>query len=213
MLHPLLLPALATLLLAPVTADDTAKTKDNKDGSSQKADQPPVEGKKQDTAKTDSKPDKKLPPPKRRVGRPGDLTPEEEDKLDKVLDQFIAHDIGLRPNPKSLQALRDMGPEAIPALIRALNKTATMSHSCPVSMIQRKLATLLASSEDEEVLRYARAMIGSGVRRSPYEGLLTQLRVIASQRQAQLARLRQQQESQQKGAQSGTGSRYSKEDR
>lgn len=178
MVNSLLTSALAALLLAaPIATDETAK-KDQKPSDS-RVDKKP----------SDEKPGKQLPQ-KRRVGRPGDLTQEEEDKLDRQLDAFILHDIGRVTDPRTVPALNAMGPEAIPALIRALNKTAMMSDSCPVSMLSRKLTHLLANSDDEDVLRIARASIGVGVRRSPYEGLLRNLRLVASTREAQLARLR-----------------------
>lgn len=203
MLHALLTFVLATFwFAAPLRPDDTSKEKGDATKKEEKQ-----------SLDDNTKKEKKLPSAKRRVGRPGDLTQAEEDRLDQILDAFIAHDIGLRPNPRVVAALQAMGHEAIPALIRALNKSAMMSDSCPVSMFHRKLISLLSTSDDEEVLRIARTMIGSGVRRTPYEGLLNHLRVVASQRQAYLARTRMQQDSRQKGASGSNNSRYSREDR
>jgi hypothetical protein len=205
MLNSFLTSALAVLLLAaPVATDETAKKQDPKSSDST-ADKKP----------SNEKPGKELPTPPRRVGRPGDLSIEEEAKLDRQLDAFILHDIGRQTDPRTVAVLNAMGPEAIPALIRALNKTALMSESCPVSMFARKLTHLLANSNDEEVLRIARASIGVGVRRSPYEGLLRNLRVVTSQREAQLARIRIAKEKGETGGsekgRSNSNSRYSKD--
>src|SRR5947208_7741288 len=110
MFHGTLLAALAAVLLTP--GDPPA----GKDG---KAD----------------KPDEQKEFSRKKSGRPGELTPEEEAKLDEIINAFILHDTGMRYNPKAVAALRNLGPEAIPALIRGLNRAATMSHSCPVSML------------------------------------------------------------------------------
>jgi hypothetical protein len=123
-----------------------------------------------------------------KTGRPGELKPEEEDRLDKVIDNFILHDVGVRRDPKAVEAFKELGPAAIPALIRGLNKAATMSHSCPAASISRKLRTLLRASEDPEVLDFARQNIGAGVTpATPYKGLLNELKVVAILRKSQLA--------------------------
>jgi hypothetical protein len=205
MLHSFLTSILAVLLAAPVATDETAKKQDPKSSDSTAEKKP-----------SDEKPGKELPKPPRRVGRPGDLSIEEEEKLDKMLNDFILHDIGEVPNYRTVVALRNMGPEAIPALIRALNRSAMMRDSCPVSMFHTKLTYLLSTSNDEEVLRLARASIGVGVRGSRYERLLANLRVVTSQREAQLARLRIAKEKgekagSEKGSSSNSKSRYSKD--
>ena len=200
MLHALLTSVLATLFLAaPVATDETPTKKDPKTSDSKTDKKPSTE-----------KPAKELPV-KKRVGRPGDLTLEEEEKLDRILEAFILHDIGRVNNPRTVAALREMGPEAIPALIRAMNRTAMMSDSCPVSMFYKKLYQLLSTSDDEEVLQISRASIGAGVRRSPYEGLLSNLRVVTSQREAQLARARLAKEKASSGKGTNSDSRYSKD--
>jgi hypothetical protein len=121
-----------------------------------------------------------------RTGRPGELSMEEEDRLDRLIDRFIEHDTGRRRDPQALKEFLELGPEAIPALIRGLNKAAKMSHSCPATMIAKKLKQLLNRSEDEETLRFARENIGAGVGRTPYEPLLRELRVATMFRQRQL---------------------------
>ncbi len=107
---------------------------------------------------------------KKKVGRPGELTQEEEDKLDKFLEKFVQYDIRadgrspLTPEEKQLVAeLNGLGLEAIPALIRSLNKSAKHGHSCPTVTIRDKLKSLVRLSEDERVLDYMRDEIGTGL--------------------------------------------------
>jgi hypothetical protein len=138
----------------------------------------------QDKKKPDEKRDEFATP---KTGRPGELSPEEEDRLDRIIDRFIEHDTGRRRDPQALKDLAELGPDAIPALIRGLNKAARMSHSCPASTISKKLKQLLTRSNDEETLRFARENIGAGLDRSnPYTPLLRDLQVTAILRQRQL---------------------------
>jgi hypothetical protein len=76
-------------------------------------------------------------------------------------------------------------------------------------MLSKRLAQLLASSDDDEVLRYARAEIGAGLTRTPYDGMLNGLKVLTSRRQAELQRLRaaQQRDAQKKGSMGSPGER------
>jgi hypothetical protein len=75
-------------------------------------------------------------------------------------------------------------------LIRGLNKTATINHSCPVVVIAKKLNGLLASTEDEEVLTFAWENIGAGVNRTPYTSLLNNLKLTTVYRKRQLAEIK-----------------------
>ncbi len=119
------------------------------------------------------------------------LTKEEEDKLDEIVDRFMLYDIGqLRgiEGARALKAFRDLGPEAIPSLVRGLNRAATIEHSCPVVVIAQKLGRLLAASDDEELLEYVKDNIGSGVGRTRHAGVLQDLRVGVSLRKNAVTR-------------------------
>ncbi|HEX5271791.1 MAG TPA: hypothetical protein VFW33_14940 [Gemmataceae bacterium] len=119
------------------------------------------------------------------------LTDEEEDKLDAVIDRFIKADVGeLRGDDykKALQEFDKIGPEGIPALIRGLNRAATIEGSCPAVVIAKKLAKMLNSSEDRELLQFARENIGAGVGRTRHSGVLAELRVACAVRSTSLAR-------------------------
>lgn len=118
--------------------------------------------------------------------RPGSLSPEEEERLDEIIDRFIRYDTGLSRDYKSREELDALGPEAIPALIRGINRAARMSHSCPVSVLHRKLKSLLRSVDDERTLRFAYDNLGAGVGRSPYHSLLQDLKLTIILRRREL---------------------------
>lgn len=119
------------------------------------------------------------------------LTKEEEDKIDVIIDRFMLYDIGRlqgREGAKALKAFKDLGPEAIPSLVRGLNRAATIEHSCPVVVIAQKLGRLLAASDDQELMEFVKDNIGSGVGRTRHAGVLQDLRVAVSMRKNALAR-------------------------
>lgn len=119
------------------------------------------------------------------------LTKEEEDKLDEIVDRFMLYDIGQlqgQEGAKALKAFRELGPEAIPSLVRGLNRAAAIEHSCPVVVIAQKLGRLLAASDDDELLEYVKDNIGSGVGRTRHAGVLQDLRVAVSLRKNAVAR-------------------------
>jgi hypothetical protein len=119
------------------------------------------------------------------------LTKEEEDKLDEVIDRFIKADTGQLRGEDAKSAQRDfdkLGPEAIPALIRGLNKAALIEHSCPSLVIAKKLNRMLNASEDKELLEFAWDNIGAGVGRTRHSGMLNDLKVSVMLRKNALAR-------------------------
>src|SRR5947209_3385886 len=71
-----------------------------------------------------------------------ELTDDEEAELDRIIDRFIDGDIGkLRgaDAKKARQEFGRLGPDAIPALIRGINKAAKIEGSCPATIIAKKL--------------------------------------------------------------------------
>ena len=89
----------------------------------------------------------------------------ERNQFDKVVDGFIQYDIGRLRGEKGNKARNDfnrLGTESIPALIRGLNKAASISASCPVIALARKLSTMLASS-GSDMVELAINHIGRGV--------------------------------------------------
>jgi hypothetical protein len=108
-----------------------------------------------------------------------ELTREEEEKLDQIIDRFMLADIGTLTGVQARAARSQfvkLGPEAIPALIRGVNRAAAMEDSCPVVLIAEKLQKLLLVSNDLELLEFARDNIGSGVGRTRHQPTLDSLR-------------------------------------
>jgi hypothetical protein len=120
------------------------------------------------------------------------LTSEEEDNLDKIIDRFMLFDTGQLKGEEGKAALQDfqrLGPEAIPALIRGINRAAVMENSCPTLVIAKKLQKMLAGSDDQDLLDFAHDNIAAGVERSRHMNVLQDLRVMCMLRRNALARL------------------------
>jgi hypothetical protein len=118
-----------------------------------------------------------------------ELTEEEEDKLDKTIDRFIQYDTGKLKGAEGKKALEDfnkLGPEAIPALIRGLNRAAKIDHSCPAVTIAKKLTRMLSATKDTELLEFARENVGAGITQSRHMGVLRDLRVLCMVRKRQV---------------------------
>jgi hypothetical protein len=118
------------------------------------------------------------------------LTKEEEDRLDEIVERFMQYDIGRlqgKEGAQALKAFKNLGPEAIPSLVRGLNRAAMIEHSCPVVVIAQKLGRLLAASDDQELLEYVRDNIGSGVGRTRHAGVLQDLRFAVTLRKNAVA--------------------------
>jgi hypothetical protein len=115
-----------------------------------------------------------------------------EQKFDKIIDRFIDYDTGKLPGPEGKQALAEfarLGPEALPALIRGLNRAAKIEHSCPAVTIAKKLNAMLRASQSPGILEFARENIGAGVTQSSHMGVIKDLRVLCMlRRQSLLAR-------------------------
>ena len=119
------------------------------------------------------------------------LTKEEEEKYDRIIDRFIQADVGLLRGAEARDAVRDfegLKSDAIPNLIRGLNRAARIEHSCPVVVIGKKLQRMLLASDDQELLQFARDEIGAGVGRTRHQGVIQDLRFKCTLRKNVLAR-------------------------
>jgi hypothetical protein len=119
------------------------------------------------------------------------LTDEEEKKFDDVIERFLRQDIGLLKGEDARKALADFSAlkaEAIPALIRGLNRAAKIEHSCPCLIIAKKLERLLLASDDRELLEFARDEIGCDVGRTRHQPVLQDLRLRVTLRMNQMVR-------------------------
>ena len=87
-------------------------------------------------------------------------------RYDKVVNDFIQYDIG-QLRGKAGQAARkrfmNLGEDAIPALVRGLNKSAGIHASCPVGVIAGKLIQSLRGLSDSSFSQYAMENIGRNV--------------------------------------------------
>ncbi|HVS34235.1 MAG TPA: hypothetical protein VMS17_01560 [Gemmataceae bacterium] len=120
------------------------------------------------------------------------LTSEEEDRLDNIIDRFMLFDTGQLKGEEGKKARDDfdrLGPEAIPALIRGINRAAVMENSCPTLVIAKKLAKMLIASDDAELLDFAHDNIGAGIGHSMHMAVLQDLRTGCMIRRNALLRL------------------------
>ncbi|MCP4190987.1 MAG: hypothetical protein GY768_10210 [Planctomycetaceae bacterium] len=87
-------------------------------------------------------------------------------RYDKVVNDFIKYDIG-QLRGKAGQAARkrfmNLGSDAIPALVRGLNKSAGIHASCPVGVIAGKLIQSLRGVSDSSLSEYAMENIGRDI--------------------------------------------------
>ena len=119
------------------------------------------------------------------------LTEKEEAELDAIINRFMLADIGQLKGVEAQKAIGEfskLGPSAIPALIRGVNRAAKINHSCPVLVIARKLDRLLRASKDTELLQFARDEIGAGVGATRHQAILKDLRLALALRKNYLAR-------------------------
>ena len=89
-----------------------------------------------------------------------------QQRYDQVVDRFIQYDIGKLRGAAGIAANRAfhaLGPEAFPALVRGLNRSADIHASCPVGVIAGKLLTTLRQTRDPSLADYAARHIGDGV--------------------------------------------------
>lgn len=103
---------------------------------------------------------------------------------DDVVERFIQFDIGKLQGDEGARARDDfqrLGSDALPSLVRGLNRSAMIRASCPVMVITSKIEAVLRENPDPELLKYAIDNIGRGVpSHAPHRGrlrtLLAQLR-------------------------------------
>src|SRR5947209_1461910 len=94
-----------------------------------------------------------------------DLTDEEEAQFDQVIDQFVLAHIGKLKGDdarKAVDALAELPPEAIFALLRGLNRAAAKETTRPATFpMGKKVAALLRRTGDAQLLDFARENIGA----------------------------------------------------
>ena len=99
--------------------------------------------------------------------------------MDDIVARFIQYDIGnLRgeAGSRARKQFMKLGPEAIPALVRGLNRSAEIRASCPVVVISSKLTESMGQTNDRSLLDYAIQNIGRDVPRgAPHKARVDKL--------------------------------------
>ncbi len=119
-----------------------------------------------------------------------ELSTEEEEKLDAIIDRFMDADVGKLKGDEALRAraaFDRLGPDAIPALCRGIVRATQLEDSCPTLMIAKKLKAMVARSEDRQLLDYIRENVPAGLR-TRHDAVLADLRSAATLRKSLLAR-------------------------
>jgi HEAT repeat protein len=119
------------------------------------------------------------------------LTVDEYAKIDTVIDRFIDYDVGKLKGDAGKKALDDfnrLGPESIFNLIDGLNRAANMESSCPAVIIGRKVAKVLSSTDDMDLLVFAKDNIGAGVTAKRHTNVLKDLQFSILLRKSSLQR-------------------------
>src|SRR5262249_26225468 len=119
------------------------------------------------------------------------LTKEEYAAFDRIIDRFMLSEAGKLTGAegrKALADLNDLGPEAIFSLIEGFNRAARLGDSCSAVVIGRKIAKLLAASNDIELMTFAKENIGAGVAAKRHTETVKNLQLGAQLRRAALQR-------------------------
>jgi HEAT repeat protein len=119
------------------------------------------------------------------------LTKDEEKKIDATIERLILADIGKIRGDDAKKANDDfnrLGPEAIFNLIDGLNRAANMESSCPAVLIAKKVARVVTTTDDMELLAFAKENIGAGVSAKRHLNVLKDLQSMILLRQGALRR-------------------------
>lgn len=99
-------------------------------------------------------------------GTAEELDQASEPTFDNIVDQFIEYDVGRlrgKAGEDARRAFEQLGPEALPALVRGLNRSAEIRASCPVVVISHKLEQTLQQTDDQVMIDYVLQNIGRDV--------------------------------------------------
>ena len=91
---------------------------------------------------------------------------QENNQHDEIVDRFIQYDVGQLRGAAGVKARKDfqaLGPNALPALVRGLNRSADIHATCPVGVIASKLLQTLRIADSPAMTQYAIDNIGQGV--------------------------------------------------
>jgi hypothetical protein len=119
------------------------------------------------------------------------LSRREQAEVERVIDRFILYEgnkLSPREGVRALSDFNSLGPEAVFQLIDGLNRAGNIESSCPAVVIARKLARILGSTQDLDLLDFARENIGAGVTARRHMNVIKDLRLGCQLRKAQLVR-------------------------
>lgn len=119
------------------------------------------------------------------------LTKEEESRAEAIIDRMILADVGKLKGMEAKKALEEfsrLGSETTFLLIDGLNRAADMESSCPAIIIAKKLASIFLTTNDIELLTYAKENIGAGVTAKRHVNALKDLQFQCQLRKAALQR-------------------------
>lgn len=108
------------------------------------------------------------------------LTEAEIARYEAVVERFIQYDIGKLPKAQGEKAKEEfmrLGPDAIFVLVEGLNRAANMEHSCPAVVIGKKIASIVRSTDDVDLLNFIKDTVGSGVKARRHMGVVKDLQV------------------------------------
>src|SRR5579864_1245629 len=114
-----------------------------------------------------------------------EMTKQEEDKFDKIIDRFILADTGKIKGEEAKQAMEDfrkLPPESVFALIRGLNRAAKINDSCPALVIAKRIGSQMRTTRDIQLLTFTRENAGAGIGHSQYTDVIRDLRIYCAQR-------------------------------
>jgi len=86
----------------------------------------------------------------------------DDERYNALVDEFIQYDIGNIREPAAVDRIRRQfgslkADEAVPALVRGLNRSMRMGYSCPITAISGKLMSMMQSSRNPEVGKHVLA--------------------------------------------------------
>jgi hypothetical protein len=121
------------------------------------------------------------------------LTDEENTRYEAIINRFIDYDIGKLPKSQGEKAKADfqrLPADSIFMLIEGFNRAAKMEDSCPAVVIGRKIALILKSTDDVDLLNFAKDNIGLGVKARRHMGTIKDLQLTCIIQKGNLQRQR-----------------------
>ena len=119
------------------------------------------------------------------------MTKAEEQKVETIIERLILADIGKLQGADAKKAIAEfnkLGAEASFHLIEGLNRTANLESSCPAVLIAKKLAGILTTTNDMQLLTFAKENIGAGVTAKRHLNVLHDLQTYILLRKGVLQR-------------------------